>query len=85
LHKKLDLFVNYTTKGRLKSTYLDKDDSPVYFVIDKTHLQTVNIPITLIPISKDRFKVILPENFSVNNLYDYKVKVINEFWDNARK
>jgi len=72
LAQKLDLYVNYTTKGRLKSTYLDRDDSPVYFVIDKTHLQAVNIPITLIPISKDRFKVVLPEKFSVNNLYSFQ-------------
>ena len=31
LSQELDLFVNYTTKGRLKSTYLDKNDSPVFF------------------------------------------------------
>src|SRR5690606_11288030 len=29
LVKELDLFVNYSTKGLIKSTYLDKDDSPV--------------------------------------------------------
>ena len=74
LSQELDLFVNYTTKGRLKSTYLDKNDSPVFFVIDKEHLQTVNVPISLIPRSGDRYEVILPEDFSVGSLYDYKTE-----------
>ena len=33
----LDLFVNYATKGAIKQTYLDKYDSPVFLVIDRTH------------------------------------------------
>ncbi len=35
LVKELGLFVNYSTKGMIKSTYLDKDDSPVFLEIDK--------------------------------------------------
>ena len=74
LAQKLDLFVNYTTKGRLKSTFLDKNDSPVFFVIDKEHLQIVNVPITIIPMSGDRYEISLPENFKGNNLYNYKTE-----------
>jgi uncharacterized protein involved in exopolysaccharide biosynthesis len=47
LVKELGLFVNYSTKGAIKSTYLDKDDSPVFLEIDKKHLQQINYPITL--------------------------------------
>lgn len=46
LVKELDLFVNYSTKGFIKSTYLDKDDSPVFVQIDKKHLQQINYPFT---------------------------------------
>jgi hypothetical protein len=49
LIKELDLFVNYSTKGVIKSTYLDKDDSPVFLQIDRKHGQQVNYPITLVP------------------------------------
>ena len=62
---------SYRTKGRLKSTYLDKDDSPVFFVIDKNHLQVVNTEIQLIPKSNGKYEVILPEEFRTNNLYNY--------------
>jgi hypothetical protein len=74
LAQKLDLFVNYSTKGRLKSTYVDKDDSPVFLVIDKNHPQVVNQEITLIPKSSGKYEVVLPEEFSVNNLYDYNAE-----------
>ena len=63
LAQKLDLFVNYSTKGRLKSTYVDKDDSPVYLVIDKNHPQVVNQEITLITKSSGKYEVVLPEEF----------------------
>ena len=74
LAQKLDLFVNYSTKGRLKSTYVDKDDSPVFLVIDKNHPQVVNQEITLIPKSSGKYEVVLPEEFSVNHLYDYNAE-----------
>lgn len=72
LASKLDLFVNYKTRGRLKNTYLDKDDSPVYLVIDKNHLQATEMDINLIPKPGGKFEVRLPEEFSANNLYDYR-------------
>ena len=50
LVQELNLFVNYQTKGLIKSTYLDKDDSPVFLEVDKKHLQQVNYPATIIPI-----------------------------------
>ena len=49
LVKQLDLFVNYSTQGLIKQTYLDKYDSPVFLEIDKSHPQQMNYPITLIP------------------------------------
>lgn len=71
LVQKLDLYINYSTRGRLKSTYLDKDDSPVFFVIDKDHLQLVNTYIQLIPKSNGKYEVILPKEFRTNFLYSY--------------
>jgi uncharacterized protein involved in exopolysaccharide biosynthesis len=55
LVKELDLFVNYSTKGVIKSTYLDKDDSPVFLQIDKSHPQQLSYPITLIPKSGNTY------------------------------
>jgi hypothetical protein len=60
LVKQLDLYTNYTTKGLIKETYLDKFDSPVLLEVDKSHTQQINIPITLMPKGKDRYEVILP-------------------------
>jgi hypothetical protein len=42
----------------IKSTYLDKDDSPVFLEIDKKHLQQVNYPITLLPKGNGAYEVI---------------------------
>lgn len=36
LVKQLDLFINYSTKGLIKQTYLDKYDSPVFWKLIKT-------------------------------------------------
>lgn len=35
LVKELELYVNYSTKGAIKSTYLDKDDVPILLEVDK--------------------------------------------------
>lgn len=74
LVKELDLFVNYSTKGLIKSTYLDKDDSPVFLQIDKQHLQQINYPITLIPKGDGAYQVVLPEEGESTNLYNYEVE-----------
>ncbi len=74
LVKQLNLFVNYTTKGLVKATYLDKYDSPVILEIDKNHLQQTNYPITLIPKGGDRYEVVLPEEGQSKNLYNYKTE-----------
>ena len=74
LVKELDLFVNYSTKGLMKSTYLDKNDSPVFLQIDKKHLQQINYPITLIPKGNDSYEVVLPEEGESTNLYNYEVE-----------
>src|SRR5690606_22406963 len=61
LVKQLDLFINYSTKGLIKQTYLDKYDSPVFLEVDKSHLQQVDYPITFVPTGGDRYEVVLPE------------------------
>ena len=71
LVKQLDLYTNYTTKGLIKETYLDKYDSPVFLEVDKNHTQQINCPITLMPKGKDRFEVVLPEVVDVVTLYNY--------------
>jgi len=71
LVKELDLFVNYSTKGVIKSTYLDKDDSPVFMQIDKQHNQQLNYAITLIPKAHNTYEVILPDEGQSTNLYNY--------------
>ncbi|WP_449400345.1 hypothetical protein [Chryseobacterium wanjuense] len=71
LVKELDLFVNYSTKGVIKSTYLDKDDSPVFLQIDKSHPQQLSYPITLIPKSGNTYEVVLPDEGQSTNLYSY--------------
>ena len=45
-------------------------------MIDKNHPQVVNQEITLIPKSSGKYEVVLPEEFSVNNLYDYNAEEI---------
>ncbi|VFB03857.1 Uncharacterised protein [Chryseobacterium taihuense] len=72
LVKELNLFVNYQTKGTIKATYLDKDDSPVFLEVDRKHLQQVNYPIALIPKGKDSYEVVLPEEDQSTNLYSYE-------------
>jgi hypothetical protein len=71
LIKELDLFVNYSTKGLIKSTYLDKDDSPVFLQIDRKHGQQVNYPITWFQ-KEDSYEVVLPEEGQSPNLYSYE-------------
>ena len=72
LVKKLDLFVNYSTKGVIKETYLDKYDSPVFIEIDRDYPQQINFPITLLPKGNDQYEVTFPEEGFSNYLYDYK-------------
>jgi len=71
LVKQLDLFINYSTKGVIKQTYLDKYDSPVFLEVDKSHLQQVNYPITLIPKTGGRYEVVLPDEGQTTSLYSY--------------
>jgi hypothetical protein len=77
LVKELGLYVNYSTKGVIKSTYLDKDDVPVLLEVDKNHLQQVEYPITLIPKGIDRFEIVLPEEGHSQTLYSYKTEGFN--------
>lgn len=72
LVKKLDLFINYSTKGVIKETYLDKYDSPVFIEIDRDYPQQINFPITLLPKGNDQYEVTFPEEGFSNYLYDYK-------------
>lgn len=72
LVKKLDLFVNYSTKGVIKETYLDKYDSPVFIEIDRDYPQQLDYPITLLPKGNDQYEVTFPEEGFSNYLYDYK-------------
>ncbi|PZU21651.1 MAG: gliding motility protein, partial [Chryseobacterium sp.] len=74
LVKELGLFVNFSTKGTLKSTYLDKNDSPVFLEIDRKHLQQVNYPITLLPKGNNSYEVVLPEEGHSGNLYNYEIE-----------
>ena len=39
LVKQLNLNTNYTTKGLIKTTYLDQEDSPFFLEIDKNHFK----------------------------------------------
>ena len=71
LVKQLDLFINYSTKGLIKRTYLDKFDSPVFLEIDKEHLQQVDYPISFIPKGGDKYEVVLPEKGESTSLYSY--------------
>jgi len=72
LVQELNLFINYQTKGVIKSTYLDKYDSPVFVEIDKKHLQQVNYPITLTPKGDGSYAVSFPEEGASTNLYNYE-------------
>ena len=74
LVQKLDLFVNYKTKGLIKETWLDKYDSPVFIEVDKNHLQQVGYPIAILPKGKDRYEIVLPEKGESVNLYNYKTE-----------
>ena len=74
LVKELGLYADYSTKGFLKKTYLDKFDSPVFIEIDKSHLQQVNYPITLIPKGGNSYEVILPEEGHSTSLYNYETE-----------
>ena len=74
LVQELDLFVGYSTKGLLKSTYLDKYDSPVLVEVDKEHLQQVNYPITIYPKGNGKYEIELPEEGHSTHLYSYKTE-----------
>jgi hypothetical protein len=76
LVKELDLYTNYTTKGLIKETYLDKYDSPVFLEIDKKHPQQINYSITLIPKGNNRFEVVLPKDGESNSLYNYNTESV---------
>lgn len=70
LVKNLKLYLNYSTKGLLKSTYIDETDSPVFVEIDENYPQTINTAITLIPKGNKRYEVILDkENKGI--VYNY--------------
>ena len=71
LVKELGLFVNYSTKGIIKSTFLDKNDSPVFLEVDRKHLQQVNYSITLTPKGGNSYQISLPEEGQSNYLYSY--------------
>mgnify|MGYP003615960038 FL=1 len=49
LVKKLNLITNYTTKGLIKTTYLDREDSPVFFFFFLNKKQQVNYFLFIIP------------------------------------
>ena len=72
LVKQLDLYVNYATKGFIKQTYLDKFDSPVFLEVDKSSLQQVDYPITIIPNGGNRFEIVLPKEGESTSLYSYE-------------
>src|SRR5690606_8666913 len=48
-----------------------KYDSPVFLEVDKSHLQQVNYPITLIPKTGGRYEVVLPDEGQTTSLYSY--------------
>ncbi|MBS1571316.1 MAG: gliding motility protein, partial [Bacteroidetes bacterium] len=85
LVNELDLYTNYTTKGLIKETYLDKYDSPILLEIDKNHLQQVNYPITFIPKGKDRYEVVLPAEGQSLSLYNYKTESMQPVQNYARQ
>lgn len=70
LSRKLNLFINYSTKGKIKTTEIDKTESPFILEIDKNHLQATHTPITIIAKGNNRFEIIQPEKVS-SNLYNY--------------
>ncbi len=74
LVQQLDLYINYSTKGLIKQTYLDKYDSPVFFEIDKSYPQQVDYPITLIPKGSNRYEVVLPKEGEQTTLYSYETE-----------
>ena len=73
LVKKLKLYYNYTTKGKLKTTYLSKADSPVFLEIDENHPQQVGLPIIITPKGGDKYEISFPEKaYFSTSLYDYR-------------
>ncbi|MDO4763458.1 MAG: polysaccharide biosynthesis tyrosine autokinase [Flavobacteriaceae bacterium] len=74
LVQKLNLFVDYSTKGIVKKTHLDKHDSPVFIEVDKNYLQQVNYPITLLPQGNGKYEVVLPEDGHSTSLYNYRTE-----------
>ncbi|MDN5627103.1 MAG: polysaccharide biosynthesis tyrosine autokinase [Weeksellaceae bacterium] len=78
LVKKLNLITSYTTKGLIKSTYLDQEDSPVFLEIDKNHPQQVNYPISLIPKGGNKYEVVLPDDGESVYLYNYNTEGTQE-------
>ena len=88
LVKQLNLNTNYTTKGLIKTTYLDQEDSPFFLEIDKNHLQQVNYPINFIPKGNNKYEVVLPEEGLSTNLYNYNTEsfeIISAFARPANK
>lgn len=78
LVKKLKLYVNYSTKGLLKYTFLDKNDSPVFVEVDENYPQQVGLGITLFPKGKDVYEIALPEEGLSNSLYHYKTETFHQ-------
>ena len=85
LVKKLDLITNYTTKGLIKKTYLDKEDSPVFVEIDKNHLQQVNYNFTIIPKGNNTYQIVLPEEGLSSYLYNYNTEAYESIHSYPRK
>ena len=74
LVNQLDLYVNYATSGLIKQTYLDKYDSPVFLEIDRSAVQQVDYPITIIPKGGDRYEIVLPNEGQSRSLYSYELE-----------
>ncbi|WKV53389.1 gliding motility protein [Riemerella anatipestifer] len=81
--RKLELYIDYSTSGKLKSTFLDKNESPFFLEIDKEHFQAINIPITFIP-KDNSYTVNLPEDLP-NYLYSYKTEDFHPLKETYKK
>jgi hypothetical protein len=71
--QRIRLFVNYSTKGAIKSTYLDKDDSPVFLKLIKS-ITAGQLSYYIIPKGNGAYEVILPEEGQTTNLYNYEIE-----------
>jgi hypothetical protein len=52
--------------------------------IDKSHLQQVNYPISIIPKGKNQYEIILPEEGQSRNLYNYNTESVESVSSYAR-